>query len=82
LFCHCASHWLHTLLKESCLSMEDVHVTIRKKIIGDEPLISVVMDRWPALCDQRQISAKFNRIVTTGLLQSSRGGGGGENCSL
>ncbi|XP_065123038.1 sterile alpha motif domain-containing protein 3-like [Paramisgurnus dabryanus] len=42
----------------------------RKEIIGDEPLISVVMDRWPGLFNQRQISAEFNRIVTTDLLQS------------
>ncbi|XP_030293215.1 uncharacterized protein LOC115593740 [Sparus aurata] len=42
----------------------------RKEIIGDEPLISAVMDRWPALFSQRQLSAEFSRIVTKDLLES------------
>ncbi|XP_029959722.1 sterile alpha motif domain-containing protein 3-like [Salarias fasciatus] len=42
----------------------------RQEIIGDEPLISAVMDRWPALFSQRQISAEFSRIVTKDLLES------------
>lgn len=29
----------------------------RKEIIGDEPLISVVMDRWPALFNERQVTS-------------------------
>lgn len=27
----------------------------RQEIIGDEPLISTVMDRWPALFSERQV---------------------------
>uniref|UniRef100_A0A8C9RYD4 Uncharacterized protein n=1 Tax=Scleropages formosus TaxID=113540 RepID=A0A8C9RYD4_SCLFO len=42
----------------------------RKEIIGNEPLISVVMDRWPALFNERQVTSEFSRIVTTDLLQS------------
>ncbi|KAL7874748.1 hypothetical protein SRHO_G00057180 [Serrasalmus rhombeus] len=42
----------------------------RKEIIGDEPLISVVMESWPALFSERQITAEFSRIVTTDLVQS------------
>ncbi|KAL6485097.1 hypothetical protein MHYP_G00071420 [Metynnis hypsauchen] len=42
----------------------------RKEIIGDEPLISVVVERWPALFSERQITAEFSRIVTTDLVQS------------
>nr|XP_023670975.1 uncharacterized protein LOC111845645 isoform X2 [Paramormyrops kingsleyae] len=42
----------------------------RKEIIGDEPPITVVMDTWPALFNERQISTEFQRIVTTDLLQS------------
>ncbi|KAF7641323.1 hypothetical protein LDENG_00285060, partial [Lucifuga dentata] len=42
----------------------------RKEITGDEPLVSVVMDRWPALFSERQIGAEFSRIVTTDLLHS------------
>ncbi|KAM9333859.1 sterile alpha motif domain-containing protein 3-like isoform 1-T3 [Symphorus nematophorus] len=42
----------------------------RQEVIGDEPLISEVMDRWPALFCQRQLSAEFRRIVTTDLLES------------
>ncbi|XP_076846732.1 uncharacterized protein LOC143491521 isoform X2 [Brachyhypopomus gauderio] len=40
----------------------------RKEIIGDEPLISELLDRWPALFNERQ--AEFCRIVTADLLQS------------
>nr|XP_033944583.1 uncharacterized protein LOC117450756 isoform X2 [Pseudochaenichthys georgianus]XP_033944584.1 uncharacterized protein LOC117450756 isoform X2 [Pseudochaenichthys georgianus] len=42
----------------------------RKEIIGDEPLISAVMERWPALFGQRQLCAEFSRIVTKDLLKS------------
>ncbi|KAI4832830.1 hypothetical protein KUCAC02_015774 [Chaenocephalus aceratus] len=41
-----------------------------KEIIGDEPLISAVMERWPALFGQRQLCAEFSRIVTKDLLKS------------
>ncbi|KAK9517653.1 hypothetical protein VZT92_023002 [Zoarces viviparus] len=42
----------------------------RSEIIGNEPLISAVMDRWPALFSERQLSAEFSRIVTKDLLES------------
>ncbi|CAL8290696.1 unnamed protein product [Arctogadus glacialis] len=42
----------------------------RQEIIGDEPLISAVKDRWPALFSERQLSAEFSRIVTKDLLES------------
>ncbi|XP_060770122.1 lactation elevated protein 1 homolog B isoform X3 [Neoarius graeffei] len=42
----------------------------RQEIIGDEPLISAVMDRWPALFSERQLIAEFCRIVTKDLLES------------
>ncbi|KAL6489157.1 hypothetical protein MHYP_G00028980 [Metynnis hypsauchen] len=42
----------------------------RREIIGDEPPISVVMERCPALFNERQINAEFSRIVTTDLMQS------------
>ncbi|XP_051778432.1 sterile alpha motif domain-containing protein 3-like [Erpetoichthys calabaricus] len=41
----------------------------RKEIVGGEPLISEIFNRWPALFTERQISAEFKRIVTTDLLQ-------------
>ena len=34
----------------------------RKEIIGDEPLISVVMDRWPALFSERQVTSANSDI--------------------
>ncbi|XP_063749959.1 uncharacterized protein LOC134871220 [Eleginops maclovinus] len=42
----------------------------RQEIIGDEPLIAAVKDRWPALFSERQLSAEFSRIVTKDLLES------------
>uniref|UniRef100_A0A667XBA7 Uncharacterized protein n=1 Tax=Myripristis murdjan TaxID=586833 RepID=A0A667XBA7_9TELE len=42
----------------------------RKEIIGDQPLITEVISRWPALFHGRQIQAEFKRIVTTDLLES------------
>ncbi|KAL7394881.1 hypothetical protein ABVT39_006193 [Epinephelus coioides] len=42
----------------------------RREIIGDEPLITEVISRWPALFHERQIKAEFKRIVTTDLLES------------
>ncbi|KAI9514160.1 hypothetical protein NQZ68_035624 [Dissostichus eleginoides] len=42
----------------------------RKEIIGDEPLISAIKERWPALFGQRQLCAEFSRIVTKDLLKS------------
>ncbi|XP_074531064.1 uncharacterized protein LOC141794243 [Halichoeres trimaculatus] len=46
----------------------------RQEIIGDEPLISAVMDRWPALFTERQVIAEFRRIVAKDLLESFLGG--------
>ncbi|XP_030577210.1 uncharacterized protein LOC115774197 [Archocentrus centrarchus] len=46
----------------------------RQEIIGDEPLISLVKDRWPALFSERQLIAEFRRIVTKDLLESFLGG--------
>ncbi|XP_051785405.1 uncharacterized protein LOC127528732 [Erpetoichthys calabaricus] len=40
-----------------------------REIVGGEPLISEIFNRWPALFTERQISAEFKRIVTTDLLQ-------------
>ncbi|XP_017540982.1 uncharacterized protein LOC108413126 isoform X1 [Pygocentrus nattereri] len=42
----------------------------RQEIIGDEPLVADVINRWPALFSERQIEAEFKRIVTTSLFQS------------
>ncbi|XP_059190914.1 uncharacterized protein LOC131973083 [Centropristis striata] len=42
----------------------------RKEIIGDQPFITDVISRWPALFHERQIRAEFKRIVTTDLLES------------
>ncbi|XP_058481952.1 transmembrane protein 68 isoform X1 [Solea solea] len=42
----------------------------RKEIIGDEPLIFAVMERWPALFSERQLSAEFKRVITKNLLVS------------
>ncbi|XP_051281857.1 uncharacterized protein LOC127377742 isoform X2 [Dicentrarchus labrax] len=36
----------------------------------DEPFITEIISRWPALFHDRQIRAEFKRIVTTDLLQS------------
>ncbi|KAL2083620.1 hypothetical protein ACEWY4_021393 [Coilia grayii] len=46
----------------------------RQEIIGDEPLIAAIMDRWPALFSERQIIAEFNRIVTKDLVETFLGG--------
>ncbi|KAJ8364740.1 hypothetical protein SKAU_G00135710 [Synaphobranchus kaupii] len=43
---------------------------IRKDIVGDQPLITEVISRWPALLHERQIRAEFRRIVTVDLLES------------
>ncbi|XP_028436319.1 uncharacterized protein LOC114557165 [Perca flavescens] len=42
----------------------------RKEIIGDQPLITEVISRWPALLHERQIRAEFKRIVTTDLVET------------
>ncbi|XP_077087121.1 uncharacterized protein LOC143738938 [Siphateles boraxobius] len=38
----------------------------RKEIVGDQPLIGDVIDRWPAMFCERQ----FKRVVSTDLLES------------
>ncbi|XP_030266756.1 uncharacterized protein LOC115578038 [Sparus aurata] len=42
----------------------------RMEIIGDQPLITEVISRWPALFHERQIVAEFRRIITLDLLES------------
>lgn len=42
----------------------------RKEIIGDQPHITELISRWPALFHERQIRAEFRSIVTTDLLES------------
>ncbi|XP_035992926.1 uncharacterized protein LOC118563151 [Fundulus heteroclitus] len=42
----------------------------RKEIIGDEPHITELISRWPALFQEKQIRAEFKRIVTADLLVS------------
>ncbi|XP_045897805.1 uncharacterized protein LOC123985308 isoform X2 [Micropterus dolomieu] len=41
----------------------------RKEIIGDQPLITEVISRWPALLHERQIRTEFKRMVTKDLLE-------------
>uniref|UniRef100_A0A3Q3GR45 Uncharacterized LOC108250173 n=2 Tax=Kryptolebias marmoratus TaxID=37003 RepID=A0A3Q3GR45_KRYMA len=54
--------------------LEDLMVTTfsqrRKEIIGDQPHITELISRWPALFYEKQIRAEFRRIVTTDLLES------------
>ncbi|XP_034542093.1 uncharacterized protein LOC117814722 [Notolabrus celidotus] len=45
----------------------------RKEVIGDEPPVSELVNRWPALFNERQIRAEFGRIVTTDLLSFLEG---------
>ncbi|XP_056100045.1 uncharacterized protein LOC130078532 [Rhinichthys klamathensis goyatoka] len=42
----------------------------RKEIVHDEPPVSEIKDRWPALFSKKQISAEFMRLVSTDLHQS------------
>ncbi|TKS81561.1 hypothetical protein D9C73_015666 [Collichthys lucidus] len=43
--------------------MSDTFALRRKEIVEDEPLVAQVKDRWPALFSERQIEAKFARLV-------------------
>lgn len=50
----------------------------RQEIIGDEPFISAVMDRWPALFCQRQVilcqlSTAYNSCILLCVVKNSRG---------
>ncbi|KAM8766835.1 uncharacterized protein AB9X84_005935 [Acanthopagrus schlegelii] len=42
----------------------------RMEIIGDQPLITDLISRWPALFHERQIVAEFRRVTTLDLLES------------
>uniref|UniRef100_A0A3Q3F7X0 Uncharacterized LOC108245180 n=1 Tax=Kryptolebias marmoratus TaxID=37003 RepID=A0A3Q3F7X0_KRYMA len=56
--------------------LEDLMVTTfsqrRKEIIGDQPHITELISRWPALFYEKQVitQLEFRRIVTTDLLES------------
>ncbi|KAI9525218.1 hypothetical protein NQZ68_009898 [Dissostichus eleginoides] len=50
--------------------MSDTFSQRRREIVGDQPLITELKSRWPALFSERQIQAEFQRIVTTDLLSS------------
>uniref|UniRef100_A0A3Q3B443 PB1 domain-containing protein n=1 Tax=Kryptolebias marmoratus TaxID=37003 RepID=A0A3Q3B443_KRYMA len=56
--------------------LEDLMVTTfsqrRKEIIGDQPHITELISRWPALFYEKQVIAQleFRRIITTDLLES------------
>ncbi|XP_062402490.1 uncharacterized protein LOC134093454 [Sardina pilchardus] len=39
----------------------------RKEIVEDQPLVTVIKDRWPALFSERQIEAEFARLTTVDL---------------
>ncbi|KAJ8353237.1 hypothetical protein SKAU_G00208040 [Synaphobranchus kaupii] len=39
----------------------------RKEIVEDEPLVTQVKDRWPALFSERQIEAEFARLTSVDL---------------
>ncbi|KAF7643157.1 hypothetical protein LDENG_00244280 [Lucifuga dentata] len=42
----------------------------RAEIIHNEPTVSVIQTRWPALFTERQICEEFTRTVTTDLKMS------------
>uniref|UniRef100_A0A3P9ILH2 Uncharacterized protein n=1 Tax=Oryzias latipes TaxID=8090 RepID=A0A3P9ILH2_ORYLA len=42
----------------------------RKEIVGNEPLVTEIQSRWPALFSERQIGAEFTRLVSADLLKS------------
>ncbi|XP_034067642.1 uncharacterized protein LOC117543450 isoform X2 [Gymnodraco acuticeps] len=50
--------------------MTDTFSQLRREIVGDQPLITELKSRWPALFSERQIQAEFKRIVTMDLLSS------------
>ncbi|KAI4820851.1 hypothetical protein KUCAC02_028818 [Chaenocephalus aceratus] len=50
--------------------MTDTFSQRRREIVGDQPLITELKSRWPALFSERQIQAEFKRIVTMDLLSS------------
>ncbi|KAK9539536.1 hypothetical protein VZT92_004636 [Zoarces viviparus] len=50
--------------------MESTFALRRKEIVGGEPPVSEIEDRWPALFSERQISAEFMRLVSSDLNQS------------
>ncbi|CAL9693993.1 unnamed protein product [Knipowitschia caucasica] len=42
----------------------------RREIVGDEPLLREIRNRWPALLQERQIRAEFERVTAQELLPS------------
>ncbi|KAL6457306.1 hypothetical protein MHYP_G00342690 [Metynnis hypsauchen] len=46
----------------------------RQEIVEDEPPVSELMVRWPALFTERQISLEFTRLVSMDLSKSFYGG--------
>uniref|UniRef100_A0A8C7X5Q0 Uncharacterized protein n=1 Tax=Oryzias sinensis TaxID=183150 RepID=A0A8C7X5Q0_9TELE len=50
--------------------MGQTFVLRRKEIVGNEPLVTEIQSRWPALFLERQIGAEFTRLVSADLLKS------------
>ncbi|KAI7808603.1 hypothetical protein IRJ41_009231 [Triplophysa rosa] len=51
-------------------SMSSTYALRRQEIIYEEPPVSEMKKRWPALFCERQISAEFNRLMTLDLSKS------------
>ncbi|XP_051804017.1 uncharacterized protein LOC127533931 [Acanthochromis polyacanthus] len=57
----------HQLLEDMMVATFSLR---RKEIVGDQPHITELISRWPALFHERQVRAEFKRIVTTDLLET------------
>ncbi|XP_026068469.1 sterile alpha motif domain-containing protein 3-like [Carassius auratus] len=55
-------------------AMARTYALRRKEIIEQEPLVSDIQTRWPALFTERQIVAEFSRLLSADLMRSFYGG--------